>query len=225
MPGRAPRVSRRELAAVLGTTVGLFLASSLQWLARRADPTQLQFTNRRILGVIIIELVMIAIWVPYLRRRGWTASALSRPWRSRDITTGLALAAGILILIQILFVSVWFAYRPAGLALASYHTYGPLSWWAVAALVAVNPAFEEVLYLGYAATVIRGQYGRRAACVAAVALRMLVHVYQGPLALLTVLPVAVLFTGYYLRSGRLWPLILAHAVLDLLALAMIAYVR
>jgi membrane protease YdiL (CAAX protease family) len=223
LPALAPRLSLLQLAAVLSTTIGLFLASSLTWLARHHDPTQLQFTNRRVLSVVVIEVAMFALWVPSLRRRGWTLGAMTRPWRGRDLTMGLGLAAATLILVEILYLGIWLVYRPAALVLASYHSYGPLSWWAVAVLVAVNPAFEEALYLGLAATVIRDRYGAGAALAIAVVLRMLVHVYQGPLSLLTVLPVGVLFTAYYLRTRRLWPLILAHAVLDLLALASIAY--
>jgi membrane protease YdiL (CAAX protease family) len=54
------------------------------------------------------------------------------------------------------------------------------------------------------------------------ALRLLAHGYQGPLALVTVLPVGILFTLYYARTWRIWPVIVAHAFQDTLALTMLA---
>jgi uncharacterized protein len=50
------------------------------------------------------------------------------------------------------------------------------------------------------------------------ALRVAVHTYQGVLSLLVILPWGIVFTVYYLRTRRLWPLILAHALQDAIAL-------
>ena len=68
------------------------------------------------------------------------------------------------------------------------------------------------------------RYGDLVAGSISAALRVLAHVYQGPLALVTVLPVAVLFTLYYARTRRLWPVIVAHAFQDTLALSLLALV-
>jgi membrane protease YdiL (CAAX protease family) len=52
-----------------------------------------------------------------------------------------------------------------------------------------------------------------------VALRVLVHLYQGRLALIAILPLGVVFTWYYVRTKRLWPVVVAHVVVDALALS------
>lgn len=211
----------RALALILCTTVGLFLVNSLLWLARARDPTQLQFTNGRTIGVVVVEVLMLLIWVPYLRRHGWSAHAVTRPFRWSDVATAFVVTIATLLVIRIIFVAVWYASPPLGKQLVHYHATGPLSWWAAAPLLAINPIFEELLYLGFAATAVRQRWGVPAAFCMAVALRMLVHVYQGPLAMVNVLPLSILWAAYYLRTNRLWPLILSHAALDLFAVAAI----
>jgi membrane protease YdiL (CAAX protease family) len=42
----------------------------------------------------------------------------------------------------------------------------------------------------------------------------LAHSYQGPAAALSIGFKSVLMGGYFLATGRLWPLIVAHAVYD-----------
>ncbi|MGH7513118.1 MAG: CPBP family intramembrane glutamic endopeptidase [Gemmatimonadales bacterium] len=91
----------------------------------------------------------------------------------------------------------------------------------VTALSLGNAVFEEFLWLGLGIAVLR-QYSVGLACVTSIGLRTLVHAYQGPLALVAVLPLGVVFTVYYLRSQRLWPVVLAHAFQDLLVLGYLA---
>jgi membrane protease YdiL (CAAX protease family) len=52
----------------------------------------------------------------------------------------------------------------------------------------------------------------------------LAHAYQGPLAVVTVVPIGILFTAYYLRTRRLWPVVVAHAFQDILALEILRHV-
>jgi membrane protease YdiL (CAAX protease family) len=44
------------------------------------------------------------------------------------------------------------------------------------------------------------------------------HLYQGVLGALTIAPVGLLFAYWYVRSGRLWPLIVAHGLIDFIGL-------
>jgi membrane protease YdiL (CAAX protease family) len=40
--------------------------------------------------------------------------------------------------------------------------------------------------------------------------------------LVAILPIGVVFTGYYVRTRRIWPVVLAHGFQDLLALGYLA---
>ena len=55
--------------------------------------------------------------------------------------------------------------------------------------------------------------------VTSLVLRLAVHLYQGRLAFISILPLAVVFTVYYSRTNRLWPVIVAHMLFDIIALA------
>ena len=59
------------------------------------------------------------------------------------------------------------------------------------------------------------------AFVVSVFFRVLAHAYQGKLALIAILPVALVLTWYFVRTGRLWPVIVAHIVQDAIALSVL----
>jgi uncharacterized protein len=88
----------------------------------------------------------------------------------------------------------------------------------VVPIVLFNAVFEELLWLSLGMFAFR-RLGRGAAAVLSIALRVVIHVYQGPLALLSIVPMGAAFTIYYLRTHRLWPIIIAHAFQDLIAFA------
>lgn len=92
-----------------------------------------------------------------------------------------------------------------------------ISWWAVYAVSIVNPMAEEFAYLGFATNVLRRR-GEFSAIAPAVAARMAVHIYQGPLPVVGMAAVGGVLSVYYYRTGRLWPVVVAHGLLDFLAL-------
>lgn len=87
---------------------------------------------------------------------------------------------------------------------------GPVVWVGVA-------TFEEL----WRAVVLRrlwalfsGQIGRIAALLLVSMLIGLAHVYQGPAAIASITFKSILMGGYFMYSGRIRPLIVAHAVYD-----------
>ena len=58
------------------------------------------------------------------------------------------------------------------------------------------------------------------------ALRVSVHLYQGPLlAFVAILPLAIVMTWYYARTGRIWPVIVAHVITDAIGLGSLTIPR
>ena len=51
------------------------------------------------------------------------------------------------------------------------------------------------------------------------ALRVPSHLYQGPLGVIPIAVMAIVFTLVYVKMGRLWPVIVAHGLLDFVGLA------
>ena len=49
--------------------------------------------------------------------------------------------------------------------------------------------------------------------------RLLYHLYQGPLIVIGIVPLGWLSAYVYARWNRLWPIIIAHGILDFIALS------
>jgi membrane protease YdiL (CAAX protease family) len=101
---------------------------------------------------------------------------------------------------------------------AAYLPAGTASWAAIIAVSVVNPVVEEFVYLGFLANVLRS-HGTSVALSASVLARAVVHVYQGPMGALSQVPLGLVLGGFYLSDRRLWPVVIAHGVLDLIGLA------
>ena len=83
----------------------------------------------------------------------------------------------------------------------------------------VNGIFEEVFVAGYIITALRDVRGLWVAINVSTVVRVLYHLYQGPLGLVTVVPIGLLYGFVYARSRQLWPLIVAHVLIDIIALS------
>ena len=94
-------------------------------------------------------------------------------------------------------------------------------WWRLPVLVLsaiANAVAEEILVVGYLITRLR-QLGwtENRSLAASALLRGSYHLYQGLGGGLGNLVMGVIFGRYWQRTGRLWPLILAHATIDTVA--------
>ena len=85
---------------------------------------------------------------------------------------------------------------------------------------------EEVLVRGYAQTRLE-QLGLPGPLVvlAPTALWSLLHVYQGLGAVAIIFGLGLLWSVYFHRTRRLWPLVVAHVLYDLLGLIWILAAR
>ena len=52
-------------------------------------------------------------------------------------------------------------------------------------------------------------------------MRMLYHLYQGPIGIITIVPLGMLYGYTYVRSRQLWPLIVAHVLVDIIGLSVV----
>lgn len=137
-------------------------------------------------------------------------------WRP-DVLGGLGLAA----LIGIPGLALYFAGRLLGLNAEVEPSALHQSWWRIPVLILAafaNGFAEEVVVVGYLITRLR-QLGLtpRAAVLASAVLRGLYHLYQGFGAGLGNVAMGLVFGYAWTRTGRLWPLVIAHGVIDTVA--------
>jgi len=207
------RGSIREIAIVFGLTVGgwLFL-----W-ALKGTFISFDFGQARLLRTWAAEVIYVIVLWPWLASRGWSFGAIAGAPQPIDILRGFGLA--LIAYIAYFFTAYsWVVFDPRTYdVLLHAKPVGTAAAWVVIVGVIINPVVEEFLWLGYGITALR-RYGTRTAVVTSIALRLTVHLYQGRLAFISVLPGAVVFTLYFVRTRRLWPIIVAHMLVDTIGL-------
>lgn len=135
----------------------------------------------------------------------------------RDVAASLGLAA----LIGIPGLGLYLAARALGLNLTVVPSLLDDAWWRVPVLVIsaiANAWAEEVLVVGYLLTGLRrlGLSENRALAVSAV-LRGTYHLYQGFGGFVGNVVMGLVLGRVWQRTGRLWPLVGAHAIIDVVA--------
>jgi len=216
----SPRTTPFRFWAVVLSTAGVFVAISAVRLARNVPTTDMLQTFD-LLQLLAIEAAMGAFWIPRLVRDGWTLSFVTLPFAARDLLRGALLC----LVSQLTYVTTWVAvallFPDFVREAARIRIGGHPSWWSVGLVAVFNPVAEEFLYLGFVANSLRRR-STALALGASVLVRVGVHAYQGPLALLAILPAGLVLTTYYLDTNRIWPVVVAHSAVDLYALGRLA---
>jgi uncharacterized protein len=231
------RALRIEIAVVLAVTFGLSAYTALLNLIEAVLlglAGQIVALNPRRSPFDLIDLGLNLAWVFQLLAWGalgvyllWRSGfgpnqiGLSRPrWRP-DLLGGLGLAAliglpGLALYLLSRILGMNASVEPAEL----YDT-----WWRIPVLLLVafaNGWAEEVIVVGFLITRLRQlRVSPAAAVIASSVLRGLYHLYQGFGAGLGNLAMGLVFGYVYMRTGRLWPLIVAHGIID--AVAFVGY--
>ena len=103
------------------------------------------------------------------------------------------------------------------------------SWWRVPILVLsaiANSGAEEVLVVAYLITRLRTLgWSENKSLLASSLLRGSYHLYQGFGGGVGNVIMGLVFGRYWQRTGKLWPLVIAHALIDMVAFIGYALLR
>jgi membrane protease YdiL (CAAX protease family) len=142
---------------------------------------------------------------------------LDRRCLGRDARLGVGLAA----LIGVPGLGLYLLARAAGLNLTVLPSALGDTWWRVPVLLAAavaNALAEEILVVGYLITRLRQLgSGEGRAVLASAVLRGTYHLYQGVGGFVGNVVMGVVFGRVWQRTHRLWALISAHALIDIVA--------
>ena len=231
------RALRIEIVVVLAVTFGLSAYTALLNLIEAVLlglAGQIVALNPRRSPFDLIDLGLNLAWVFQLLAWGalgvyllWRSGfslpqiGLSRPrWRP-DLLGGLGLA----VLIGLPGLAFYLLARILGLNASVEPAELYDTWWRIPVLLLVafaNGWAEEVIVVGFLFTRLRQlKVSPVAAVILTSLLRGLYHLYQGFGAGLGNLAMGLVFGYVYVRTGRLWPLIVAHALID--AVAFVGY--
>lgn len=164
----------------------------------------------------------------YLLWRGGIAPGalgLDRRRPRRDTALGVGLAA----LIGVPGLGLYLASRALGLNLTVVPSALDGTWWQLPVLLAAavaNSWAEEILVVGYLLTRLRQLgWSENGSLVFAAALRGAYHLYQGLGGFAGNLVMGLVYGRVWQRTNRLWALLIAHALIDVVAFAGYALLR
>lgn len=208
-----------EFLVVVTWAFGLPIFASIMSLNAPSDSTMPAFTNAELFATIIFEVIQIGFLTWFLRIRGWTLAKFGLSFSWRATAMGLVLLALAYALTQGAqhIAQIVFDYDIEAAAARAPKVDPDLSMQLVYLVSVVNAVIEELFVAGYIITTLIARRGMWMAINVSVVVRLLYHLYQGPIGIMTVVPMGLLFGYAYARTHQLWPLLVAHVLLDLVA--------
>ncbi|MGH3724697.1 MAG: CPBP family intramembrane glutamic endopeptidase [Mycobacterium sp.] len=237
----SPRTIRIEIGVVLAVSFGMSAVSAiLQFtaaaIAGLSEQTVALNPRRAELSLIDLGLNLVSI----TRLVAWGALAVYLLWRSGFSLSSIGLgrwrwradgfrALGLAALIGLPGLALYVGARSMGLSVQVIPASVDDTWWRLPVLVLsafANGWAEEVVVVAYLQTRLRQLgYGAAPAIVSSALLRGCYHLYQGVSAGVGNLVMGLVFGYFWHRTGRLWPLVVAHGVIDTVAFVGFALLR
>jgi membrane protease YdiL (CAAX protease family) len=218
------RFSPFEFGLVICTAFGWYILSSVFSLIFSLTQTAVEssgsaYGDSHLLGVVLYEALITPALLAMLYARGWRVADLRLGVSAGATVLGIGIClaaylvdgvidAGLRLVFPFMQSDAEGIARSAGPALVS-----------VVLLSIVNPVFEEVFVAGYVIEALRQRFGVTTAINVSVVIRASYHLYQGVPAFPFHAAYGLLQGYAFVRYGRLWPLIVSHALLDFFAFA------
>ena len=218
----APRVrdwirnasDRTEFVLVTVVCFSCFCATSLYTLL--SGVRQFDLSTGRVLRALAIELLLLGFLAAVLHTRGrWDLDRLGLRFSWKGVAAGVPLFILYLLLYWIaatLVIMIWPGARATWLF--RFTTSAPLALMIVFAIV--NSLFEEIAVTAYVVGAL-SRHGAAVAITASALIRFVYHLYQGPVAAISVLPLGFVFAGLFWRWRNIWPQIVAHTIANVVA--------
>lgn len=216
------------VSALLQFTSAVIAGLSGQTVALNPRRAELSLID---LGLNLVSITRLIAWgalaVYLLWRSGFGPSSIGLArWRSR--TDGLG-ALGLAALIGLPGLALYVGARWMGLSVQVIPASLDDTWWRIPVLVLsafANGWAEEVVVVAYLQTRLRQLgYGTATTIAYSALLRGCYHLYQGVSAGIGNLVMGLVFGYVWQRTRRLWPLVVAHGVIDTVAFVGFALLR
>lgn len=206
---------KAEFLLVIAVAFGYFILVST--LSVFGPPGEAAISDAGLQFLCLFELTILGILGGFLAARGWDGKQLGLAASKTDLPIALALGVVAYLAYVAIYVTLGRALSggvqvPEGMIERNLH----LSTVLVASVV--NGAFEELFLCGYVITALKKTQSTALAINVSIAIRLSYHLYQGTGGVISIIPVGVVFAHWFARTGRLWPIAIAHCLFDILGL-------
>jgi membrane protease YdiL (CAAX protease family) len=219
------RFSPYEFALVIGIAFGWSIIGSV-WSLYTGHTvgeagTRDSFNASHLYAVVVSELIYAPIVATILYVRGWRFEDFPLGIGKVSTFLGVAIFIGAWCLdaaftaaLRELFDSM----KSAVEIINAYKPSKPPDLVAIYILSVINPVFEEVIVCGYVIPALSSRFGTTTAVNVSATIRGTYHLYQGIVAAPLHFSYGLIQAYVFVRFGKLWPLIVSHALLDFVAL-------
>jgi membrane protease YdiL (CAAX protease family) len=205
-----------EFAVVLGCAFGYAIAVSIMGAVH--PPKGPLYSEAGMWRTVIVEACLLLALGGFLRLRGWTGKKLGLESHWTDGAWGLVIAVtSYFVMYQVFALIGVTAPSLAESAARVPRLPHVLTPWIVAAVVLLSSFYEEFFVTGYIVSALKDRAGLNIAVNVSVALRLTYHIYQGMIGVVLIIPIGLIFAYWYGKTGKLWPVIVAHALLNLIS--------
>ena len=177
------------------------------------------FTNAQLVSTICYEILFMMLAFAFLKVRDnqieWSSN--TGLWKLIGKSIFLFLLYYITYILLIIIVNSIFPQIKSSMY-PQINMESNLNLILVLSLSIVNPIFEEMVVVGYIIPTLIPRIGILYAINISVLIRFLYHLYQGPIAAISIIPMGIIFAILYIKWKNIWPLIIVHGILDFLAL-------
>lgn len=163
------------------------------------------------------QIFMIAVLYILIRRGGETMADFTRPFCPGDVGWAIGLTVAMLLASAIAGAIVGGGAAPRQSENMELFRVRVTPLLAISNLV--NPLCEESFMRAYLQTRLRQKgWWNPSTVLGSTAAQTAYHLYQGLPSCITLLPSFLAMAIFYQRTGRLWPVVIAHLNFDLLAM-------
>lgn len=194
---------------------GLFIYSSVQ--AVLSDFPIPHLSDEEALGLVLSECLAFPVAFAVLWARGWRFKNLGIQVTWLHSFVGLLLFGGAVLFKDVLWGLL--GHTIGGREFLKQFSQAVTVSFPVALLVSVTNGFFEEFFLCRYLVEAFTKFGPAIALGVSALVRIMYHLYQGPLGAILVLGFGIVVTLFYWRFRQVWPVMFAHMLADLAALA------
>jgi membrane protease YdiL (CAAX protease family) len=205
---------RGEFVLVLTISFSYIVIASIAMFALQVR--QFDFTTGRVARGLVFEALILGVVAGILRLRGWRAARMGLDFSWRRAIGGVPLFVAYMISYWLIVGFAMSFLRSTTMLDFKFRVTAPFAL--VLGFIVLNSFFEETLVAGYVVEALSDQ-GPALAITASTLIRFSYHVYQGPIASLSILPLGLLFCAVYWRWRSVWPLIVAHTIVNVISMS------